>query len=67
MASAREQMNRLAEDMDEGETAEVAAEVAAEILSTIEITPENLESFSKDLGDEFKEALYKHLHSDLGK
>lgn len=63
MASAREQMNRLAEDMDEGET----AEVAAEILSTIEITPENLESFSKDLGDEFKEALYKHLHSDLGK
>ena len=63
MASAREQMNRLAENMDEGET----AEVAAEILSTIEITPENLESFSKDLGDEFKEALYKHLHSDLGK
>ena len=63
MASTREQMNRLAEDMDEGET----AEVAAEILSTIEITPENLESFSKDLGDEFKEALYKHLHSDLGK
>ena len=63
MASTREQMNRLAEDMDEGET----AEVAAEILSTVETTPENLESFTKDLGDEFKEALYNHLHSDLGK
>ncbi len=61
--TTQEKMNRLAEDLSEVET----AAVAAEILSSCDPTKTNLEAFIEDLGDEFKEALYNHLHTDLGK